>query len=52
MSATYWVLTVVEILLIVLVVIGFVYEPDIAKWEKKQKEKVLKALKERKALRK
>ena len=52
MSATYWVLTIVEILLIALVVIAFAYEPAIARWEKKQKEKVLKALKERKALRK
>lgn len=44
--------TLFEILLISLVLIGFVYEPALAKWEAKQKEKVLKALKERKALRK
>lgn len=52
MSATHWVQTTIEILVIGLAIVGLLYEPVIAKWEDKQKEKVLKALKERKALRK
>lgn len=43
--------TVIEIGLVALVFLGIAYEPALAKWEEKQKEKVLKALKERKALR-
>ena len=43
--------TVIDIGLVALVFLGIVYEPALAKWEEKQKEKVLKALKERKALR-
>ena len=41
-----------ELVLIALLVLGFVYEPALAKWEDKQKEKILKELKKRKALRK
>lgn len=41
-----------EIVLFALVILGIIYEPVLAKWEERQKEKVLKALKERKALRK
>ena len=41
-----------EIVLVALVVLGIIYEPALAKWEEKKKAKVLKALKERKALRK
>ena len=52
MSTLHWLQTIFEVLLIVAIILGFVYEPALAKWEKKQKEKVLKALKERKALRK
>ena len=44
--------TIFEAVLIVLAIVGLVYEPVVAAWEDKQKEKVLKALKERKALRK
>ena len=43
--------TVFEIVLVALAILGIVYEPVLAKCEERQKEKVLKALKERKALR-
>lgn len=43
--------TVFELLLIALVIVGIIYEPVLARWEERQKEKVLKAFKERKALR-
>ena len=41
-------LTVIEIVICGALIIGFMYEPAIAKWEQKQKRKVLKALKKRK----
>lgn len=44
--------TGIEIVLVALLILGIFYEPALAKWEERQKEKVLKALKERKALRK
>ena len=44
--------TTFEILLIGVVIAILVYEPILAKWEEKQKEKVLKALKKRKRYRK
>ena len=43
---------IVEFLLIVLMILGFIYEPALARWEDKQKERILKELKKRKALRK
>lgn len=46
------IVTIIEALVITLVIVGLFCEPAIAKWEKKQKEKVLQAFKERKALRK
>lgn len=52
MSSTHLIQTIVEIVLIALVIVSLICEPAIAKWEEKQKEKVLRALKERKALRK
>jgi hypothetical protein len=44
--------TLFEIVLIATIVVCIIYEPVLVAWEDKQKEKVLKALKERKALRK
>lgn len=44
--------TGIEIVLVALVIVGIIYEPVLAKWEERQKEKVLRAFKERKALRK
>ena len=52
MSTTQYIQTIIEILLIVAIIVGFVYEPIIAKWERKQGEKMLKALKARKEYRK
>lgn len=43
--------TTIEFLLVGLVIVGFIYEPMLAKWEEKQKRKVLKALKKRKECR-
>lgn len=51
MSTLHWLQTSLEVVVIAALVIGFIYEPALAKWEEKQKEKVLKSLKERKALR-
>ena len=52
MSTIHCLLTGYEFLMVVVVILGIIYEPVLAKWEEKQKEKVLRALKERKALRK
>lgn len=45
MATLHFMQTVGLILLAGLLVIGFMYEPMIAKWEQKQKRKVLRALK-------
>ena len=52
MSATHYIQTILEILLIVAVLVALMYEPTIAKWEKRQCWKVCKALKQRKGYRK
>lgn len=44
--------TAFEIVMIAILILGFVYEPALAKWEEKQKEKVLRAFKERRKYRK
>ena len=51
MSTLHWIQTIFELLLIVLIILGFLYEPVIAKWEQKQGEKMLRAFKERKRYR-
>ena len=51
MSATHGIQTIIEFLLIVFVTVGIVYEPVIAKWERKQGEKILKAFNKRKEYR-
>lgn len=48
MSTTQWITTIIEVLLVAAIIIGFMYEPIVAEWEEKQKEKVLKAFKHRK----
>lgn len=48
MSTAHLIQTIIEILFGVAIIVGLIYEPALAKWEQKQKEKVLKALKERK----
>lgn len=52
MNFSQWVTTSIEFLVVAVVICAVLYEPAIAKWEEKQKEKVLKALKERKGYRK
>ena len=51
MSTAHWVQTIIEVVLIVSLIIGGLYEPVLADWEEKQKEKVLKAFKKRKEYR-
>lgn len=52
MSTLHWIRTGFEVVMIAALVLGFIYEPLLAKWEEKQKEKVFKAWKERRAFRK
>ena len=52
MSTTHVIQTIIECLLIVALFVGFVYEPVLAKWERKQGEKMLKAFNKRKEYRK
>ena len=51
MSTIHYLQTILEIVIIAAVIVGLLYEPIVAKWEEKQKEKVLKAWKERKEYR-
>lgn len=51
MTTAHAIQTAIEIVVIVLLIIGFIYEPAVAKWEQKQKEKVMKAWKQRKKYR-
>ena len=51
MSTAHWIQTIIEVLMIVAVLIGGLYEPMLAEWEEKQKEKVLKAFNKRKEYR-
>ena len=51
MSTLHWIQTIFELLLLVTLILGFLYEPVIAKWEQKQGEKILRAFKERKRYR-
>lgn len=52
MSAAHWAETIIEGLVIAAIIVGVIYEPALAKWEEKQKEKVIRALKKRKEYRK
>ena len=52
MSTSHLITTIFEVLMVVAIIVGFIYEPAIANWEQKQGEKMLKALKVRKELRK
>lgn len=52
MSTTQWVQTVIEVLILVAVILSFVYEPLLIKWEDKQQEKLRKAFNKRKEYRK
>ena len=52
MSTAHAIQTTIEILVIAAIIVGYFYEPALAKWEQKQKEKILKAFKKRRELRK
>lgn len=52
MNAAQWIQTIIEFLLIVAVVLSFIYEPALARWERKQKRKFFKAFDKRKEYRK
>ena len=51
MSTAHWIQTAIEVVMIVALIIGGLYEPVLADWEERQKEKVLKAFKKRKEYR-
>ena len=51
MSISQWIISIIEVLVVAAVIIGFMYEPIVADWEQKQKEKVLKAFKDRRRFR-
>lgn len=51
MSTAHAIQTVIEVLLIGAIVVGYFYQPILAKWERKQGEKILKAFNKRKQYR-
>ena len=51
MSTAHLIQTIIEGVLVIALFVCLIYEPAIAMWEKKQKRKVLRALKERKKFR-
>ena len=51
MSTIHYLQTGLEVLMLAALVLGFIYEPVLTKWEEKQKEKVFKAWKERRKFR-
>lgn len=52
MSTGQWVQTIIEIVVIVALFVGFRFEPVVAEWERKQGEKMLRAFNKRKEYRK
>jgi hypothetical protein len=52
MSTTHVIQIVIEVLIVIALLLGIVYQPAIARWERKQAEKMLKAFKKRKEYRK
>jgi len=52
MSTPHLIQTILEFLVVGAIIVGFVYEPALAKWEQKQGEKMLKAFNKRKEYRK
>lgn len=52
MSTIHYLLTGFEVVMVVVVILGIIYEPAIAKWEENEKEKVLKAFNDRRKFRK
>ena len=52
MSTTHTIQTIFEILVIAAIIVGFIYEPALVKWEQKVKENVLRNFNKRKEYRK
>lgn len=52
MSTTHAIQTVIEIFMIIAILVGIIYEPALAKWERKQGEKMLRAFKKMRGYRK
>lgn len=52
MSTTHVIQTVIEILTIIAIVVCMIYEPALARWERKQGEKMLRAFKKMRGYRK
>lgn len=52
MSTAHAIQTTFEILVIAAIIVGYFYQPALAKWERKQGEKMLKAFNKRKEYRK
>lgn len=52
MSTSHAIQTIIELVMIIALIVGFIYEPALAKWERKQGEKMLKAFNKRKEYRK
>ena len=48
MSTVHLIQTIIEFLLLAAIVLGIIYEPALAKWERKQGEKMLKVFNKRK----
>ena len=51
MSTVHYLQTGLEVVILVAIILGIIYEPILAKWEEKQKEKVIKAWKQRRKFR-
>lgn len=52
MNTTHVIQTIIEFIVVSAVIVGVLYEPVIAEWERKQGEKMLKAFNSRKQYRK
>ena len=52
MSTVHWIQTTLEVIIIALLIVSFIYEPALKKWERKQSEKMLKAFKKMRKYRK
>lgn len=52
MSTAHVIQTVIEIIVAIILLVGLIYEPVLAQWERRQGEKMLKELKKRKMYRK
>ena len=52
MSTAHLIQTTLELIVVALVIIGFLYEPVLARWERKQGRKMLRAFKKMRQYRK